>query len=60
MRPPPDPLAAYADAVRAGDRRLATLIAQRLFPWVRRSRQAERLPSGAHRALAELRERLGL
>jgi hypothetical protein len=56
----PDSLAAYADAVRAGDHRLAALIAQRLFPWVRgRSRPAE-LPAAAHRVVERLRERLGL
>lgn len=31
MTAPPDPLRAYANAVRAGDRRLAALIASRVF-----------------------------
>jgi hypothetical protein len=60
MRPRPDPLKAYADAVRAGDRRLADLIAERLFPWVRRPVDPDRLPAPARRAFERLRRSLGL
>ena len=41
------PLRAFEHALRAGDRRLADLIAVRLFP-------------GAHRTLLRLRQQLGI
>lgn len=60
MRPHPDPLRVYADAISAGDDRLAELIAQRLFPWVRRRAEPDRAPAAAKRALAQVQRSLGL
>lgn len=60
MRPDPDPLKAHADAVAAGDTRLAALIAARLFPWVRRGVRMQAGPQGAREALRRLRRMLGI
>lgn len=60
MRPYPDPLRVFEHAVKAGDRRLAALIADRLFPWVRRSVDPDQAPVGAKRAVDRLRKRLDL
>lgn len=59
----PDPLRAYADAVRAGDRRLAALIAARVFRRGRGPASADGsgAPSPAAReTLRRLRDHLGI
>jgi hypothetical protein len=60
MRPVGDALSVYANAVRVGDRSLADLIAQRLFPWVRRTAQVADVSPAARRALERLVRSLGL
>jgi hypothetical protein len=60
MRPHPDPLRVYAHAVSEGDGRLARLIAERLFPWVRRRVDPDNAPPCAARAVEQLGKRLGL
>jgi hypothetical protein len=60
MAPLPDPLTVYLDAIRAGESRLAELIAQRLFPWTRPRTVARDAPPGARRALERLIRSLGL
>ena len=57
----PDPVRVYEHAVRAGDRRLASLIAGRIF----RGRSSpsvdcEQPPLGALESLRRLREHLGI
>jgi hypothetical protein len=47
MRPHPDPLRVYAHAVTEGDERLAAVIAERLFPWVRCDADPGGLPTTA-------------
>ena len=53
----PDPLPVHAHAVRAGDERLAGLIAARLYPRAHRHSRPPGTPRGAQRALVRL-ERL--
>lgn len=59
----PDPMRAYADAVRADDRPLATLIARRLFhraPQRTAGDTAQPPSAAAHAVLRRLRDQLGI
>jgi len=49
MRSAPDPLKLYAHAIAVGDHLLAELVAQRLFPWLRRPSQPDHAPGAAAR-----------
>lgn len=60
MRPHPDPLRVYAYAVNERDERLAAVIAERLFPWVRRDEDPGGLPTTAQQTFERLRRSLRL
>jgi len=60
MRPHPDPLRVYAHAVKERDERLAVLIAERLFPWVRHDADPGELPTTAQQTFERLRRSLRL
>ena len=60
MRPHPDPLRVYVHAVKERDERLAAVIAERLFPWVRRDEHPAGLPATAQQTFERLRRSLRL